>query len=47
VIKSDLNLLAQHKPGSKIRFRKVNLEEAQVNYFNKERRFKELLGEGF
>jgi len=47
VIKSDLNLLAQHRPGSKIRFRKVNLEEAQVNYFNKERRFKELLGEGF
>ena len=47
VIKSDLSMLAQHRPGSKIRFRKVNLEEAQVNYFNKERRFKELLGEGF
>lgn len=46
VIKSDLPILAQQKPGDKIRFRKVSIKEAQANFFNKEKRFKDLLGVG-
>jgi len=43
IIKADLPLLAQQKPGDKIRFRKVSLEQAQAIGFNKEKRFQELL----
>lgn len=43
VIKSDLPLLAQLKPGDVLRFRKVSLEEAQANFYNKENQFKDLL----
>lgn len=42
VIKSDLSIMAQQKPGDKIRFRRVSLEEAQANFSNKERRYQEL-----
>lgn len=44
VIQSDLPLLAQLKPGDKLRFRKVTIEEGQSNYYNKEKQFNELLG---
>ena len=44
VIKSDIPLLAQLKPGDRLRFRLVSLKEAQANYYNKEKRIKDLIG---
>lgn len=43
VIKSDLPFLGQLAPGSKIRFRKVSLSEAQLDYKNKEQQYARLL----
>ncbi|WP_152287842.1 5-oxoprolinase subunit C family protein [Flavicella marina] len=42
VIKADLSILAQQKPGDKIRFRKISLEKAQAVYYNKETEFTKL-----
>lgn len=42
VIKADLPLLAQQKPGDRIRFRRVSLQEAQQLFKLKEERFSQL-----
>lgn len=42
VIKSDLSIFAQLKPGDRIRFRKVTLAEAQANYYNRETELQQL-----
>ncbi len=42
VIKADFPSLAQQRPGDKIRFRAISLEEAQANLCNKEKRYSEL-----
>lgn len=43
VISVDIPFLAQQKPGDKIRFRKVSLEQAQSLLYNKEKQLKKLL----
>lgn len=42
----DIPYLAQQKPGDKIRFQKISLKEAQVLYFNKEKKLGLLFQEG-
>ena len=44
VINADLSLLAQQKPGDKIRFRRVSIEEAHSLAYNKKKVFKKELG---
>jgi antagonist of KipI len=43
VISVDIPFLGQQKPGDKIRFKKVSLEEAQSLLYNKEQRMKKIL----
>lgn len=43
VIQAEVSLLAQQKPGDRIRFRKISLEEAQAIAYNKEMAMQKIL----